>query len=161
MNSSLQTITKFLTEAKCPYEVDEEALIVHFIYTGTNAEFNCAAKVSKEDSIFQMYTFIPDKVQPHRKLDAAEICIRASCGLNVGHFHFDIDAGNIWFQASAPYLPGTLSVPIVRFLVGVSMIEADNFYPTLKKVLSGEAEPKIAIEAFIRLHRKDGTAKQL
>ena len=112
-----------------------------------NAQFRCAISVSEDDDVCQCFTVLPSVVPEDKRLLIAEVCIRASYGMKIGSFEFDMDDGEIRFHAAAPYPTGNLDDAVIRHLVSVSLHVPDRYYPAFMSVLFAGVSPNDAVFA--------------
>ena len=148
MNSGYQALIDHFTANEWNVDRDDEKQVIHAGYTGDNAKLRCAATVNEDDDLCHCFAIIPAKVPTEKRVAIAELCIRASYPMKVGHFEFDMEDGEIRFHASAPYPTGNLADSVIRRILVISLLMADKYYPAFMSVLFAGTSPKDAVLAI-------------
>lgn len=147
MSNGYQTLINHFTTNQWNFERDDEAEILRASYAGKNVEFRCAAMIN-DDEIVQFFSVLPTRVPPEKRALVAELCVRASFGMKVGTFEFDMETGDIRFHTSAPYPVGTLDDSVIRHVIGINLIMTDKYYPAFMSVIFAGQSPVDAIQAI-------------
>jgi hypothetical protein len=70
---------------------------------------------------------------------------RANYGLRVGKFEFDVDQGEVRFQASQVLTDDGVGDGVIDRLIGTTMSMLDMYLPAVLSVIYGNELPKDAI----------------
>ena len=97
---------------------------------------------------------IPEGARPA----IAETITRANCGLRVGKFEMDFDAGELRFQAAQILTDDDLEEHVIDRLMGTIMSMLDMYLPAVFSVVYGNELPEDAIRCAEAAHRDGGEA---
>lgn len=144
MTAGYQTLINHFQANNWVFERDDASEILRAGYSAKNVEFRCAATVN-DDELVQFFAVLPNKVPVEKRILVAELCVRASFGMKIGTFEFDMESGDVRFHTSAPYPKGQLDDVVIRSVVGVGLAMTDRYYPAFMSVMFGGTSPTDAV----------------
>jgi hypothetical protein len=101
--------------------------------------------VDTEVDLFQVVGHSPLRVPEGSRPAIAEAVARANFGLRVGKFEFDIDEGDLRFQASQVMIDDTVGERVIDRLISTTVAMLDMYLPAFLSVIYGNELPKDAI----------------
>jgi hypothetical protein len=95
--------------------------------------------------LFQVFGYSPIRIPVGSRPAIAETVVRANYGLRVGKFEFDMDAGELRFQASQIVVGDTVGESVIDRLIRTTIDMLDMYLPAFLSVVYGNELPKDAI----------------
>ena len=100
MNAAYEELIHLLDEREVNYSTNDEHQSVCTDLKGEVAAYRIVAHVDAEADLFQVFGYSPIRVPEGSRPAIAEAVARANYGLRVGKFEFNVDEGDLRFQAS-------------------------------------------------------------
>lgn len=146
MNVALMPVVReFLTEESIVAADANQPDTVFFRLESDDLTWDCFIDVREDVQQILVYSVIPGRVPPIRRLSVAEYLTRANYGLPIGNFEIDLVDGEVRFKTSLDCGGDRLSIPLVRQLVRANATATERYARGLQLVGDGEAAPLDAL----------------
>jgi hypothetical protein len=145
MNAAYEELIHLLDEREVNYSTNDEHQSVCTDLKGEVAAYRIVAQVDAESELFQVYGYSPIRVPEGSRPAIAEAVARANYGLRVGKFEFNIDEGDLRFQASQALLSESVGETVIDRLITTTMAMLDMYLPAFLSVIYGNELPNDAI----------------
>ena len=145
MNAAYEELIHLLDEREVNYSTNDEHQSVCTDLKGEVAAYRIVAHVDAESELFQVYGYSPIRVPEGCRPAIAEAVSRANYGLRVGKFEFNVDEGDLRFQASQALLSESVGESVIDRLITTTMAMLDMYLPAFLSVIYGNELPKDAI----------------
>lgn len=145
MNAAYEELIHLLDEREVNYSTNDEHQSVCTDLKGEVAAYRIVAHVDAESELFQVYGYSPIRVPEGSRPAIAEAVARANYGLRVGKFEFNVDEGDLRFQASQALLSESVGESVIDRLITTTMAMLDMYLPAFLSVIYGNELPKDAI----------------
>ena len=157
MNAAYEELIHLLDEREVNYSTNDEHQSVCTDLKGEVAAYRIVAHVDAESELFQVYGYSPIRVPEGSRPAIAEAVARANYGLRVGKFEFNVDEGDLRFQASQALTGESVGEGVIDRLIGTTMAMLDMYLPAVLSVIYGNELPKDAIRCVEGGRSGDGT----
>jgi hypothetical protein len=145
MNAAYEELIHLLDEREVGYSSNEESQSIYTDLRGEIGLFRIVAQVDTEAELFQVFGYSPIRIPVGSRPAIAETVVRANYGLRVGKFEFDMDAGELRFQASQIVVGDTVGESVIDRLIRTTIDMLDMYLPAFLSVVYGNELPKDAI----------------
>jgi len=145
MNAAYEELIHLLEERDVNYSTNDEHQSVCTDLKGEVAAYRVVAHVDTESELFQVFGHCPLRVPDGCRPAIAEAVARANYGLRVGKFEFNVDEGDLRFQASQALLGESVGESVIDRLITTTMAMLDMYLPAFLSVIYGNELPKEAI----------------
>jgi hypothetical protein len=145
MNAVYEELIHLLDERDVRYLTNEDEQSIRADLRGDVAAYRVVARVDAEADLFQVFGHSPLHVPEGSRPAIAEAVARANYGLRVGKFEFDVDDGELRFQASQVLTGDTLGEDVIDRLITTTLAMLDMYLPAFLSVIYGNELPKDAI----------------
>ena len=145
MNAAYEELIHLLDEREVNYSTNDEHQSVCTDLKGEVAAYRIVAQVDAESELFQVYGYSPIRVPEGCRTAIAEAVARANYGLRVGKFEFNVDEGDLRFQASQALLRESVGESVIDRMITTTMAMLDMYLPAFLSVIYGNEVPKDAI----------------
>jgi hypothetical protein len=112
--------------------------------------FRLMARIDDDDSLLQVFAYIPIRATPGSRAAIAEAVSRANFGMKVGKFELDMSDGELLYQAAHILVPdseGETFLPdhVIGRLIGTALAMVDKYTPAYLSIIYGNETPGDAI----------------
>ena len=145
MNATYERLISLLDEREVRYLNNDDNQSICADLRGEVAMYRVVAQVDEEAELFQVYGYAPIRIPEGSRPAIAETVARANYGLRVGKFEFDVDQGEVRFQASQVLTDDGVDDGVIDRLITVTMAMLDLYLPAVLSVIYGNELPKDAI----------------
>lgn len=145
MNAAYEELIHLLDERDVNYSTNDENQSICTDLRGEVAGYRIVAHVDAEADLFQVLGHSPIRVPEGCRPAIAEAVARANYGLRIGKFEFDIDEGELRFQASQVLTGEAVGESVIDRLITTTMAMLDMYLPAFLSVIYGNELPKDAI----------------
>ena len=145
MNAAYEELLHLLDEREVSYSTNDDRQAICTDLRGEVATYRIVAHVDAEVDLFQVFGHSPLRVPEGCRPAIAETVARANYGLRVGKFEFDVDDGELRFQASQVLTDDTVGETVIDRLIGTTVAMLDMYLPAFLSVMYGNELPKDAI----------------
>ena len=135
--TGFQTVIEHFKRNRWNFQLDPNRPMLHAGFRGRNGTFRCIAAVDESDDLVQVFSFVPVVVPPAKLTAVAELCVRLSYPMKMGHFALDLSDGELRFHTSSAYPKGELKDEVVQRVLGVNLAMVDQHFPALIRVIHG------------------------
>lgn len=157
MSTAFAKLVGHFQDRDLRYSTPDDHQTVVADFRGDVGTYRVIARVDDADGLFQVFAYMPLRIPEGARPAVAEAVVRANFGLKVGKFEFDMDDGEVLYQASQ-ILAGeesgdSLSDGMIGRLIATSLAMLDKYVPALLSVVYAN-EP--AREAIARAEHGEG-----
>ena len=145
MNAAYEELINLLDEREVNYSTNDDRQSICTDLRGEIATYRIVAHVDEEADLFQVFGYSPIRVPEGSRPAIAEAVARANYGLRVGKFEFNVDEGDLRFQASQALLSESVGESVIDRLITTTMAMLDMYLPAFLSVIYGNELPKDAI----------------
>ena len=145
MNATYERLISLLDEREVRYSNNDDNQSVWADLRGEVAMYRVVAHVDEEAELFQVFGYAPIRIPEGSRPAIAETVARANYGLRVGKFEFDVDQGEVRFQASQVLTDDGVGDGVIDRLITATMAMLDMYLPAVLSVIYGNELPKDAI----------------
>jgi hypothetical protein len=139
-NSIFEEMSKFFTQDGWQYTKIKGEPILHLIFSGENAQWNCYAKAREKQQQMVFYSICPVKVPENKRLAMAEFITKANFDTIVGNFEMDFNDGEIRCKTSIHVEGDRLSFALIKNLVYANVSMMDEYVPLFLSAIDGGVE---------------------
>ena len=145
MYAAYERLIQHLDERDVSYLANGEGRSICADFRCEVGTYRVIAAVDEEGSVFQVFGYSPIRVPEGSRPAIAEAVARANYGLRVGKFEFNVDEGDLRFQASQALTGEAVGEGVIDRLIGTTMAMLDMYLPAFLSVIYGNELPKDAI----------------
>ena len=145
MNAAYEELIHLLDEREVSYSTNDDNQSICTDLRGEVATYRIVARVDAEVDLFQVLGHSSLRVPQGSRPAIAEAIARANYGLRVGKFEFEVDEGELRFQASQVMTDDTVGERVIDRLISTTMAMLDMYLPAFLSVIYGNELPKDAI----------------
>jgi hypothetical protein len=128
-NTIFEQIAKFFTQDGWQYTKMKGEPVLHLMFSGENAQWNCYAKAREKQQQMVFYSICPVKVPENKRLAMAEFITKINFGTIVGNFEMDFNNGEISCKTSIHVEGDRLSFALIKNLVYGNVSMMDEYVP--------------------------------
>jgi hypothetical protein len=140
-NPIFEQIAKFFTQDGWQYTKMKGEPVLHLMFQGENAQWNCYAKAREKQQQMVFYSICPVKVPENKRLAMAELITKTNFGTIVGNFQMDFNDGEISCRTSIHVEGDRLSFALIKNLVYGNVSMMDEYLPLFLSVIDGGVNP--------------------
>ena len=144
MTAAFEELIHLLDERNIGYLTSDDE-VLRTDLRAEAATYRIVARVEAEVDLFQVFGYSPLRVPEGCRPAIAETVARANYGLRVGRFEFDVDQGEVRFQASQVLTDDGAGDGVINRLITATMAMLDMYLPAMLSVIYGNELPKDAI----------------
>lgn len=145
MNTAFEKLCQHLTDHDIGFWSSSEELSVCTDLRGQVATYRIYAQVGADDGLLQIFGQSPMLVPEGARPAIAETVARINWGLKVGKFEFNLDAGDLRFQAAQALSDGDIDDEVIGRLFGTTMWMLDTYLPAVMSVIYANELPQDAV----------------
>jgi len=145
MNAAYEKLCEHLTEKTVGFWANSDELSICTDLRGEVGMYRVYARVDADDNLFQVFGYSPVRVPPGARPAITETVARINHGLKVGKFEFDVDQGDLRFQAAQILVNDELDDATIERLIGTTMSMLNVYLPAVLSVIYGNELPKDAV----------------
>jgi hypothetical protein len=137
-NIIFEQIAKFFTQDGWQYTKMKGESVLHLMFSGENAQWNCYAKAREKQQQMVFYSICPVKAPENKRLAMAELITKANFETIVGNFEMDFNDGEIRCKTSIHVEGDRLSFALIKNLVYANVSMMDEYLPLFLSVIDGD-----------------------
>lgn len=145
MNAAYEELIHLLDERQVSYSTNDDNQSICTDLRGEVATYRIVARVDAEVDPFQVLGHSSLRVSQGSRPAIVEAIARANYGLRVDKFEFEVDEGELRFQASQVMTDDTVGERVIDRLISTTMVMLDMYLPAFLPVIYGNELPKDAI----------------
>ncbi|MFM7072931.1 MAG: YbjN domain-containing protein [Planctomycetota bacterium] len=150
MATAYEKLVRHFADRELRYTAHDDRQTVMADFRGEVGAFRLMARVDDDDSLLQVFAYIPIRATPGSRSAIAEAVSRANFGMKVGKFELDMSDGELLYQAAHILVPDDLGetfLPdhVIGRLVGTALAMVDKYTPAYLSIIYGNETPEDAI----------------
>ena len=150
MATAYEKLVRHFADRDLRYSAHDERLTVTADFRGEVGAFRLMARIDEDDSLLQVFAYIPIRATPGSRAVIAEAVSRANFGMKVGKFELDMSDGELLYQAAQILVPGEdgetfLPVRVIGRLIGTALAMVDKYTPAYLSIIYGNETPEDAV----------------
>lgn len=150
MATAYEKLVRHFADRELRYSAHDERLTVTADFRGEVGSFRLMARIDEDDSLLQVFAYIPIRATPGSRAVIAEAVSRANFGMKVGKFELDMSDGELLYQAAQILVPGEdgetfLPDRVIGRLIGTALAMVDKYTPAYLSIIYGNETPEDAV----------------
>ncbi|MEY4180521.1 MAG: hypothetical protein RLY70_4095 [Planctomycetota bacterium] len=150
MATAYEKLVRHFADRELRYTAHDERQTIMADFRGDVGAFRLMARVDEDDSLLQVFAYIPIRATPGSRAMIAEAVARANFGMKVGKFELDMSDGELLYQAAHILVPddsGETFLPdhVIGRVVGTALAMVDKYTPAYLSIIFGNETPEDAI----------------
>jgi len=150
MATAYEKLVRHFVDRELRYSEHEERRTVTADFRGEVGSFRLMSRIDDDDSLLQVFVYIPIRATPGSRAAIAEAVSRANFGMKVGKFELDMSDGELLFQAAHILVPdseGETFLPdqVIGRVIGTALAMVDKYTPAFLSIIYGNETPSDAI----------------
>ena len=143
MNTDLQTVMDHFDSNDITYRILDDNPVLKLGFEMDNGNFDCLFIVSSKPRSLEFLSIFPVKVPESKRLQVAELLLRANAITRIGQLRMDMDKGRVSSKTSIMLGPdSTLDDEMIQHLVAANLVLADENLPNIQKIIFGDLSAK-------------------
>jgi hypothetical protein len=150
MATAYEKLVSHFADRELRYTAHDERQTVTADFRGDVGAFRLMARIDDDDSLLQVFAYIPIRATPGSRAAIAEAVSRANFGMKVGKFELDMSDGELLYQSAQILVPdgeGETFLPdhVIGRLVGTALAMVDKYTPAYLSIIYGNETPEDAV----------------
>lgn len=143
----MSTVLEFFDEASIPsMPLDDDTVIARI--EGEHGTWRCVATTDDDAETFVCAALLDVEVPTARRTEVIELLMRATAGLVIGNFEWDLEDGPVMFRTGIDVGGGALTAALVANVVVANVVITDRYLPAIEAVVEGTASAVEALAAI-------------
>lgn len=145
MSTTFQSLRQHLDRRGVKYMCRDQEQHLLALFQCRRGAFQVLAAVTDDDKLLQVFVHPGFQVPDGARAMISELVTRANYGLKIGKFEFNLNDGELRYQAAAWLPDGGLCQETVDFLMGVTLETVDAYIPAFLSCIWANESPADAI----------------